>query len=372
LAQETGIGHMISASVKLYGYAKKVKNSVLEYVAQRKRLKKAKVAAEIRRLKLEAGLLEEGEEEEEREDDPVVNLSDEESEREEDEPDDPWARLSDGTDYYPRDADEEVAMEIDPWSEELTQEDFEELTECVKTFHPLFTPASELIPEEEIIKAVKARRNPLLKFNATLSFGEGASQARGMGVEGAGKWANPPGKMRPRQVPNNVLVTGHTKKSAGNMGINGIYERHKEDYHGRPVYQKVMERRHVPEWLIDDDGSIMVNPQDNLRRDYRPRTPRSQVLAKRYQQSAKLDLDPEWDKDPVYPKLLPSKEVWFIFFDDHRGAWCVGPAVGAPDIYARCYSLEAAVPHNLKDWDVWDVGLKKWYESKGMQVIKAG
>lgn len=363
---------MLSASIKLYGYAKKVKNRILDYVAERKRLKRLREAEEIRRLKLEAGLLEEGEEEEEKAYDPVVDVSDEETEPEEDGPRDLWGALGTGMDTFVPEFEEDVPMEIDPWSEELTKEDFEDLTECVKTFQPLFTPASEQVPEEDIIKEVKRRRNPLLKFNATLSFGEAACQARGMGVEGAGKWASCPGKLRPRQIPQLVILTGHTRKIAGNMGMNGIYERFKEDFHGRPVYQKCMERRHVPEWLIDDDGSLMVNPEDNVRRDYRPRTPRSQVLSRAYQRSEALELDPEWDRDPVYPKLLPSKEQWWIYFDDHRGAWCVGPAVGAPDIYARCHALEAAVPHNLKHWDVWDVGLKKWYENKGMKVIKAG
>lgn len=344
----------------------------MNYVAEKKRLKKLREAEEIRRLKIEAGLyLEEGEEEEDKAYDPLVDVSDEEEEDfQDDGPRDLWGAL--GTDTFAPEYEEDEPMEVDPWSEELTKEDFEEFTQCVKTFQPLFVPASDLVPEEDIIKEVKRRRNPLLKFNATLSFGETACQARGMGVEGAGKLASCPGKLRPRHIPQLVILTGHTRKISGNMGMNGIYERYNEDYHGRPVYKKCLERRHVPEWLIDDDGSLMMNPEDNVRRDYHPRSPQGQVLARKYQKSEVLQLDPEWDNDPIYPKLLPSKELWWIFFDDHRGAWCVGPAVGAPDIYARCYALEAAVPHNLKHWDVWDAGLKKWYENKGMKVIKAG
>ena len=57
----------------------------------------------------------------------------------------------------------------------------------------------------------------------------------------------------------------------------------------------------------------------------------------------------------VYPKLLASKENWFLFFDvrdlldflshetkDRRGAWCIGPAMGAIEIYAKCFTVEEA------------------------------
>eukprot|EP00913_Durusdinium_trenchii_P010326 g9683.t1 len=62
-------------------------------------------------------------------------------------------------------------------------------------------------------------------LNAVLFFGEGARSARGCGVDGAGALWSCPGKLRPRHIPQFIIVTGHKQRHRGNMGINGFYQR---------------------------------------------------------------------------------------------------------------------------------------------------
>eukprot|EP00438_Fugacium_kawagutii_P018430 Skav226162 [mRNA] locus=scaffold2279:64563:71108:+ [translate_table: standard] len=80
----------------------------------------------------------------------------------------------------------------------------------------------------------EVKRRPLIKFNA------------------AGALWSCPGKPRPRHIPEFIIVTGHKQRHRGNMGINGFYQRFDQDFHGRPVYQKIMERRQVKKSLVTE------------------------------------------------------------------------------------------------------------------------
>ncbi|CAK9115470.1 Hypothetical protein (Fragment) [Durusdinium trenchii] len=104
---------------------------------------------------------------------------------------------------------------------------------------------------------------------------------------------------------------------------------------------------------------------------WKPRSQEALVLSRRFQTVCEVPTE-DADDVMVYPKLLPSKEVWFLFFDDRRGAWCIGPAIGAIEIYAKCFTVEEAIPCNLGEWQVWDIGKKEWYTNKGIRLIKVG
>lgn len=255
--------------------------------------------------------------------------------------------------------------EILDWNDKLQHEDFEELDRIVRTLNPGFVPAAELIPEAALRDEVKAKRNPKSQFNALLSFGEGARAARGFGPQGAGSLF--PGKnvrYRPIHAPNMVLVSGHKQYTCGNVGLNGLYERYPEDFHGRPVYQKMFERRYVTdeEFHVEEEGIT-------LRRAWEPRDATARLIERRHQTATPLTPEPDV---PVHPRLHPAKDEWFLFFDDRRGSWCIGPAVGATEVYAKCPAVEDEVPSLLRRWLVWDAGQKVWYENQGMKVVKAG
>jgi len=357
---------MISLAIGTFRAGVRLRKKVLDYAAEKRRQIQLRREEEARRL---AGFydIEEGAEEEELTDDEEQEASDDE-EKSDDGPRDMWGALQA---RLPEQEVTEVEEDngLTEWDEILDDDEIEALELCVKKLNPNYVPAAEVEFEADIIAEVKRRRNPLLKFNAILSFGEGARAARGLGVEGSGYWASMPGKQRVRHIPRMVVVTGHTLQRLGNMGINGIYERYPEDYHGRPVYQKFMERRNVHPFQIDEAGDYIHDPEDDERRVWKPRTLESQVLSRRYQKGEKL---PVYEQPPPFPNLMWTKDAWFFFFDDHRGAWCIGPAVGATEVFAKCFALEQAVPHHLKGWEIWDAGVREWFSSEAMQAVKAG
>ncbi|CAJ1411573.1 unnamed protein product [Effrenium voratum] len=261
--------------------------------------------------------------------------------------------------------------QLTEWDEVLDDAEVEDLHRLVRELQPKLlqpeeVPAQELRFRKELVKG-----RPLIKFNAVLQFGEGARSARGCGVEGAGALWSCPGRLRPRHVPEFIIVTGHTQRQRGNMGVNGFYQRFNQDFHGRPVYQKIMERRQVQKSLVTEEGDLLPSPEDNFIRAWKPRSEEALVLSRRFQTVGEVPAE-DGEDVVVFPKLLPSREIWFLFFDDRRGAWCIGPAIGATEVYAKCFTVEEAIPCNLGEWQMWDIGKKEWYTNKGLRLIKVG
>eukprot|EP00439_Symbiodinium_sp_Y106_P075043 s333_g14.t1 len=373
---------MFTAALGIYRFTRRLKGRFADYAKKRAAAKKAREEAELRRMESAFGLdfgeydEEEAEEEEVTDDEEIVDESDEEDRRlfgdlemdDEGMSDEPLACKGDMQSKRWVQRDENQLTE---WDEVLDDSEVEALNRLVYELQPKLAPPEEMSTQDARLRRDLVRRKPLLKYNAVLFFGESARSARGCSVAGAGALWSCPGKPRPRHVPDLIIVTGHRLKHRGNMGINGLYQRYHQDFHGRPVYQKVLERRKVHKELVTEDGELLPSPEDQIIRQWKPRTDEALVLARRFQSIGQVP-DQEDEDVVLFPKLLPSKELWFLFFDDRRGAWCIGPAIGATEIYAKCFTVEESVPCNLGEWEFWDTGLKQWYTHKAVKLIKVG
>ncbi|CAJ1336401.1 unnamed protein product [Effrenium voratum] len=365
---------MLAAALAVYRIGKRLRGRFSGYVEKRKALKLAREQAQSRTSKRLAQVFddeydeEEAEEEDQTDDEEIGDDFDEGEEEERD----MWGGLQlrpdAGIDQRDDNSDENQLTE---WDEVLDDAEVEDLHRLVRELQPKLlqpeeVPAQELRFRKELVKG-----RPLIKFNAVLQFGEGARSARGCGVEGAGALWSCPGRLRPRHVPEFIIVTGHTQRQRGNMGVNGFYQRFNQDFHGRPVYQKIMERRQVQKSLVTEEGDLLPSPEDNFIRAWKPRSEEALVLSRRFQTVGEVPAE-DGEDVVVFPKLLPSREIWFLFFDDRRGAWCIGPAIGATEVYAKCFTVEEAIPCNLGEWQMWDIGKKEWYTNKGLRLIKVG
>lgn len=366
---------MFGAALAAYRFVGRVKGRFSEYARKRKALKLAREKAASRSSRrLERAFAwdeyeeEEAEEELRTDDEELVDdMEDEEEERPmfgdlELRPD------ADGDSQMRESRDENQLTE---WDEVLSDEEIEELNQLVRELQPKLQAPESIHAQDLRIRREMVKRRPLIKFNAVLFFGEGARSARGCGIDGAGALWSCPGKPRPRHIPQFIIVTGHKQRSRGNMGINGFYQRFDQDFHGRPVYQKIMERRQVRNHQVTETGELELTAEDKFIRVWKPRSQEALVLSRRFQTVSEVPTEDAEDV-MVYPKLLASKENWFLFFDDRRGAWCIGPAIGAIEIYAKCFTVEEAIPCNLGEWQMWDIGRKEWYTNKGIRLIKVG
>eukprot|EP00933_Yihiella_yeosuensis_P032625 TRINITY_DN26243_c0_g1_i1.p1 TRINITY_DN26243_c0_g1~~TRINITY_DN26243_c0_g1_i1.p1 ORF type:complete len:349 (-),score=58.15 TRINITY_DN26243_c0_g1_i1:182-1228(-) len=304
--------------------------------------------------------VEEGEEEELSEDDEIVS------------PDaapevDIWGSIGK---QVQKEVIEEVIDRGSEWDELPTMEDVKFFNDAVKKLHPSYIPASDITPEAEIIEAVKKMKNPRTKFNAQLSFGEGARRARGGGAHGAAELMPKlvDVGLRSNHQTRMVVVTGHKDYRKGNLGINGIYELYPESYDGRPVYQKSIEKRWVKEDRVFKDGTLAKDPNDYKKRAWQPLNVDQRILLRKFQGNTTCPAP----TGVVHKKLLPSKNDWFLFWDDRRGCWCIGPAVGACEVYAKCPGVEDAVPTILRRWMMFDYATKEWYENDSLVVQKCG
>jgi len=180
-------------------------------------------------------------------------------------------------------------------------------------------------------------------------------------------------------VPRLVVVTGHAG-AGGNAGLNGIYERYPDDYKGRPVYQKMLEKRaadrrataspfrtRMTRSRSTPSASSAGGAGSGSQRSWSPSSPRSRI---------RLDATERWESfrapaptlGPV--EMRPPVDGWFLFF--HRGCWQIGPAVGSREVYARCPVAAQLAPSILADWEVWDVGRKCFYKHKHLRAFKGG
>mmetsp|Transcript_23054 Transcript_23054/g.64898 ORF Transcript_23054/g.64898 Transcript_23054/m.64898 type:complete len:337 (-) Transcript_23054:79-1089(-) len=250
-----------------------------------------------------------------------------------------------GTEDDAEDAEDEGG-EVD--EEEEPEEDmaavWEKFEANLAAMHPKLKDTRGLVADEELVVAVRARRNPAISDNARFVMG-----------------SRPVDKMGAREVPPIVGVMGH-RGAGGNQGINGIYELYPGFFHDRPVYQKVLEKRLVSDLLAAPPGGLVA------QRDP-PRSPRSRVLAKRNQREFIMKAPV---KKPGFETMWPVPNGWFLFFDKGIACWCIGSAVGHTEIYARCPGTEELIPDRLERWQVWDCGLHAWYDHASLRSFKGG
>jgi len=265
------------------------------------------------------------------------------------------------------------------WDDELLPADFTTLDQTLRQLQPRYKPAAELVPDLDMLVAVRlhmtarhAAARPAeaalctsKHFNSQLFFGENT---------------RPWDREAPLKVPRIVVVTGHAG-AGGNAGLNGIYERYPDDFKGRPVYQKKLEKRaadrrtaasclrstgrmtrsrSTPSASSTGAGSV-------TKRSWSPSSPRARI---------KLDAAERWEIFPAPAptcgpmEIRPPVDGWFLFFD--RGCWRIGPAVGSREVYARCPAAEQLAPSTLADWEVWDVGRRCFYRHKRLRALKGG
>jgi hypothetical protein len=255
--------------------------------------------------------------------------------------------------------------------ERLGPLDLQALEETMWKMQPKYKKAENMILEEEMERAVDARLKRLKRANTTnavLAFGAPKQQA--------------PANLGNIKVPTLIYVTGH-HGLGGNVGVNGVYERYPDNYHGRPVYQKYLdrdawtlepqeveftggERAYAMQDLDDEEGgrtfpSLHDTPRTKLAMKHTMVA--SKVLACQKEHGAVGDF-----------RFVDKAESWFIFFDDYQGAWCIGPQPGSNAVFARCFGVDEALPDNLgpEAWQVFDVGNRIWHTHKNLRTIKGG
>jgi len=236
--------------------------------------------------------------------------------------------------------EEEEEDKPDPAMQEWedTLQEWARLDQVLKRIHPKLKDTRTMVVDEEMNRLVKARRNPTLRFTATLMCGT-QPYMHGAPVE-KGSWT----------IPRVIIVTGH-RGEKGNIGMNGIYERHPDDHHHRPVYFKTLTKRTMEE-------DVFMS-----RTAWRP----GMITCVR------IPAIPPYDGPVIMGPTPPGGLNFFLYFDNTQGCWCIGPKVGAMTrICARCPGCADSVPANLLSWECWDVGMKQWYVHRGLQAIKGG
>mmetsp|Transcript_98848 Transcript_98848/g.262476 ORF Transcript_98848/g.262476 Transcript_98848/m.262476 type:complete len:300 (-) Transcript_98848:9-908(-) len=253
------------------------------------------------------------------------------------------------------------------WDDELTERDFEDLRQTIRNLHPKFKPAGEQLFEHDLRTTVRKRltvRNysdsqlrprdheliTSQHLNARLIFAEQPFNWEREGAQG------------PAHVPKLIIVSGHLG-NGGNVGINGIYERYPDDYNGRPAYQKFMEKGPPC-----DPSETRVNRRTRAnQRDFGFHSPRTRILMDRYERVAPLPPLPAF---AGHSELQAAKSAWFLYF--YEGYWTIGPKVGSREAFARSPGADLLVPYSLLNWEVWDIGMKRFAKSKGLRAVKGG
>jgi len=232
---------------------------------------------------------------------------------------------------------QEADEAVDPEEEML------KLEARLRDLYPQLRDMRTVVPEEDLEKAVRARRKPSTSFNAKFVMGTRMTDSAGA-----------------RKIPPVVCVTGHGGRG-GNLGINGIYELYPDRFEGRPIYQKTLENRWEDDLDANGPGRIRLEHRLPLM-DQRQRTDFTKS------QSAFIIRAPR--KTSGRMALWPAGDSYFLFFDPGAGCWCIGPAVGHTEIFARCAAPDEHIPDKLERWQVWDAGQHKWYEHRGLRTIK--
>lgn len=249
--------------------------------------------------------------------------------------------------------------------ERVGSEDIAQLNEMVAKNENI-KDTRTMIPQEKLERAVQERLKrlkPALHLNGLLAFGQCEYVTANIGNI---------------TVPDIINVAGHNG-AGGNIDVNGIYKRYPDNYDGRAVYQKVLER---DEWepqeqLIETfSGQLMPATLESGGRTF-PTIHDSPRTKKMLKESMRCD------------KVLPAqrargclgdfrpvhrKECWFLFFDNLSGAWCIGPKPGSNLAFARCRGVEEAVPDNLgpEGWEIFDVGRRMWVKCDRLHTRKGG
>jgi hypothetical protein len=277
--------------------------------------------------------------------------------------------------------------------ERLGPEDLALLEETMRAKNAKIKDVSKMIPQEKLEIMVRTRLERLRKathLNGLISYGTCQFESANLGNI---------------TVPNLIIVAGHNG-FGGNLDVNGVYKRYPDNFDGRPVYQKVLER---DEWEPEEQ---MVETPDGQRL---PATleaafpeivggrtfptihdsPRTRDKLRKAGRSvtvlpAKRAVGAYGDFRPVH-----QKESWFLFFDNLASAWCIGPKpftrsanldyAGYPTntrrndknvctAFARCRSVEDAVPDNLgpEMWEMYDVGRRMWIKCDRLRTRKGG
>mmetsp|Transcript_67847 Transcript_67847/g.126759 ORF Transcript_67847/g.126759 Transcript_67847/m.126759 type:complete len:429 (-) Transcript_67847:93-1379(-) len=294
-------------------------------------------------------------------------------------------------------SDDEDQRHLD-WDDELTEDDFEAMEAALQRLQPKCRPPADMIVDTDLKSRVKAQLNPARHFNATLAFG-----ATGPRSEFSVSFTEPKSKAAPRVI----LVSGHSG-AGGNIALNGVYERYPSDYHGRPVYQKVMEKRveldpmATPEDSEPDEEELRIPAWRRVHR-----TPLEKFVERRQEQMRRGQAGLAMTRAAMQGKELDAQATcllsragyqtmhlpkpagatqqgdaslvvdslsnqWFLFFDRLHGWWCIGAKPGATQVVARCGGATELAPHGLKNWEVWDVGMCHWRRHGRLRTIKGG
>lgn len=252
-------------------------------------------------------------------------------------------------------------FEPEPAVEKIDKEharlELEKLDETLRRVHPKLQFAQEKTPELELKETIQSMMPKTLRLNGQLSSMRPVPPVH-------------PGDGTRAAVPRLVVVTGH-KGVGGNVGLNGVYERHPDNFCSRPVYQKFLEKQR-------DDSPAETQGSGHQRPELRDLAPLTVGRAGgiTYNQTAAYmkapKAKPAKSSSASLERVGTAQEVWFLYFMDAQGRWCIGPFVGSPEAYARCPGSGETVPDGLVGWEVWDMGLKYWRRQNRMQAVKGG
>jgi len=267
--------------------------------------------------------------------------------------------------FYPGEAHRSIPKEPIP---RLGPDDILELRETMFRMNPHYHPAETLINEEKLERAVRDRLNRLRKankFNGVISFGPVETVPAVLNIGNV-------------KIPTLICVTGHSG-AGGNIKVNGIYERYPDNYHGRPVFQKYLERDN---WVAQpqevefrNGGRAYASAHPGGGRTFPVvyDEPATKLAMKHTMVSCKI-LPAKKKPGPGHFRFVDKIESWFLFFDSLLGAWCIGDKPGSSAVFARCFGVDIAIPDNLgpNTWQVFDCGHRVWYMHSQLRTLKGG
>lgn len=259
------------------------------------------------------------------------------------------------------DISQAIPGQVVDWDEELTPEDWVAFEQLVTKLNPKIQDPYRIRLETVTADSVRrAQAMPKHLRTAEQEAGITARAARGCGPQDAGNlgqsYANSvAGLGRFQEVPKLMVVVGHPGNC--NVVVNGIYERLRDDFHGRPVWCKILEKtvwkeKPTPAWVL--------------------RLPTTQKERDRLPFLVPDEPQPPTDSNGLALEPPDKESNVFIFFDDRKGCWCIGPKVGVGEIYARCPGVEEVIPNRLNGWQLWDLKRNEWYDHEAFLVTKSG
>lgn len=236
-----------------------------------------------------------------------------------------------------------------------TLDDEEELRRILQSVHPaLKFPDNTTGPDAAFNEHARALMNPARHYNA--KFIHAVERNRVFSdIQGS------------QVIPDWFLVTGH-KGVGGNLGINGLYQRYPNSHDGRPVYQKKIEKGVNGQAALPADKTHIKFPHDTAKQHPANYLEFFEIASSKAAKKVEAPrVVPE-----AHQQIQASRGVYFLYYLNSIGSWCIGPKVGSQQCFAKHNCSDEEIPFMMGHWQMWDAGLHGYKPCKGLRVLKCG